>query len=64
MFRRLPLLLATLSLVATVSASPQPPVQQQQAPLPAKDFAGIDTFSYALAGVPGLTGGAATIVVK
>jgi hypothetical protein len=31
---------------------------------PSKDFAGTDTFTYALAGVPGLTGGTATIVVK
>jgi hypothetical protein len=31
---------------------------------PAKNFAGTDSFTYALAGVPGLTGGTAVIVVK
>ena len=31
---------------------------------PSKDFTGTDTFTYTLSGVPGLTGGKATIVVK
>jgi hypothetical protein len=31
---------------------------------PSRDFTGTDTFTYTLAGVPGLTGGKATIVVK
>jgi hypothetical protein len=31
---------------------------------PAKNFVGTDTFTYALAGVPGVTGGTAIIVIK
>jgi carboxypeptidase Q len=31
---------------------------------PSRNFSGTDTFTYALTGVPGLTGGTATIVVK